>query len=49
MADQQSLQAGSVVVIRRQRWRIVSIRAYPRCKVLALTAPASSMRDKRHT
>jgi len=37
MADQQSLQAGSVVVIRRQRWRIVSIRAYARCKVLALT------------
>ena len=37
MADQQSFQAGSVVVVRRQRWRIVSIRAYPRCKVLALT------------
>jgi superfamily II DNA or RNA helicase len=37
MVDQQSLQAGNVVVIRRQRWRIVSIRAYPRCKVLALT------------
>jgi hypothetical protein len=37
MVDQQSLQTGSVVVIRRQRWRIASIRAYPRCKVLALT------------
>ena len=36
MVDQQSLRAGSVAVIRRQRWRIVSIRAYPRCKVLAL-------------
>ena len=29
-------EAGSIVVIRRQRWRIVSVRAYPRCKVLAL-------------
>jgi superfamily II DNA or RNA helicase len=37
MIDQQSLQAGSVVVIRRQRWRILSIRAYPRCQLLALT------------
>jgi superfamily II DNA or RNA helicase len=36
MADQQSPQAGSIVVIRRQRWRVVSVRAYPRCKVLAL-------------
>jgi superfamily II DNA or RNA helicase len=36
MVDQQSFQAGSVVVTRGQRWRIVSIRTYPRCKVLAL-------------
>ena len=37
MVNQQSLQSGSVIVVRRQRWRVVSIRAYARCKVLALT------------
>ena len=37
MVNQQLLQSGSVVVVRRQRWRVVSIRAYACCKVLGLT------------
>jgi superfamily II DNA or RNA helicase len=37
MMNQQSFQVGDVVFSRRQRWRVVSIRPYSACNVLALT------------
>ena len=37
MMNEQSFRAGDVVFARRQRWRVVSIRPYPACKVVALT------------
>jgi superfamily II DNA or RNA helicase len=36
MMNEQSLRAGDLVFTRRQRWRVVSIRPYPACKVVAL-------------
>ena len=36
MMNEQSFRAGDVVFARRQRWRVVSIRPYPACKVVAL-------------
>jgi superfamily II DNA or RNA helicase len=37
MMIQQSLRVGDLVLTRHQRWRVVSIRAYVACNVLALS------------